>query len=320
MPSLPKQWQVTEDNSREYRLSRYKLISGNCLDVLSTLPSSSIDAIITDPPYPCVKRPYGTWTIPQWESLMHDSIKEFRRVLTPTGSAVIILQPNSEHLGTIRPWLWDFVSWCCREWNLIQDVYWWNPTTVPTVHTHRTVGLLRPSVKICVWLGSPKCYRNQDAVLWEPSDECKAQDRSDRALRHNPSGNTMRKGRAAAASDERGGTTPYNLLPIANSDSSVSSGANGHGAGTPLELCTWWVKYISPPEGTVLDPFCGAGTVGIAALNQGRKFVGIEVIPDYINISRRRLNESLGIFPPLIPLSTEAVSIGKKVSTNGKKQ
>jgi hypothetical protein len=34
---------------------------------------------------------------------------------------VIILQPNSEQVGKMRLWLWDFVAWAGREWNLVQD-------------------------------------------------------------------------------------------------------------------------------------------------------------------------------------------------------
>jgi hypothetical protein len=85
---------------------------------------------------------------------------------------------------------------------------------LPASGTNRKQGLLWQSVKTCIWLGSPDCYRNQDAVLWEPSERHAARKWSDRALKRRLSGHTVRDGRTASASSERGGTTPFNLLPI----------------------------------------------------------------------------------------------------------
>jgi hypothetical protein len=79
----------------------------------------------------------------------------------------------------MRLWLWKFVAWAGREWNLVQDVYWWSHDAMPLSGTSRKQGLLRHSVKMCVWLGASTCYRNQDNVLWLPSDDIFAQRKSD---------------------------------------------------------------------------------------------------------------------------------------------
>jgi DNA modification methylase len=92
-----------------------------------------------------------------------------------------------------------------------------------------------------------------------------------------------------AVAEERGGTTPFNLLPVSNGGSTDSAGVHGHAAGTPFELCDWWVRYISPPGGVVCDPFCGSGTTGIAALKRGRSFVGIEKMLAYYEVASSRL-------------------------------
>lgn len=49
---------------------------------------------------------------------------------------------------------------------------------------------------------------------------------------------------------------------------------------------------IVPLGGLILDPFCGSGTTGVGAVMEGRRFLGIEKIPDYAAISRRRLEEA----------------------------
>jgi len=268
------------------------LYHADCLDILPTLEAGSIDAVITDPPYPGVQRDYGVWTEYQWWELMTGVTSNSRRILKPAGSAVFILQPNSEHVGKMRGWLWEFMAWICDAWNMVQDVWWWNFTPFPTVHSQRKYGLMRPSLKACVWAGPPECYRNQDAVLWEPSDTTKAADLSDRALRHRPSGGTMRSGRANGVAMERGGSTPMNLIPVANADSQTSAGAAGHSAGTPQPLMEWWMRYIVPPGGTVLDPFMGSGTTGVACVQTGRNFIGIEIDPGYFAIAQKRIEDA----------------------------
>jgi len=70
-----------------------------------------VDCIITDPIYPEVSREYGRMSEGDWHSLMRDVVIECRRVLTPKGSAVFILQPKLREIGKMRLWLWDFVSW-----------------------------------------------------------------------------------------------------------------------------------------------------------------------------------------------------------------
>jgi hypothetical protein len=251
--------------------ARYHIHRGEALDFVSSLPDACADAVISDPLYPEIDRAYGRITEAEWHALMQPLVRECRRVLKPHGSAVFVLQPNSERVGRMRPWLWRFMAWCCDEWNIVQDFYWWNPSMPPTVHTHRTRGLARPSVKACVWLGAPDCWRDQGAVLWTPSAAMDAVDREDRALRRYPSGQGMNRSRASATVDERGGCTPFNLIPISNTDSTTSGGAKGHGAATPYALADWWTRYIATPGGVVLDPFGGSGTMGAAALRNGRR-------------------------------------------------
>lgn len=252
------------------------LYHDDCRDVMPKLQAGSVDSVISDVPYPGIIRDYGHWTEDEWMSMMQDVVRCVRRLLKPTGSAVFVMQPTSSRIGQLRPWVWRFMAWLSSEWNVIQDVWWWNHAATPTTHSSRKYGLMRPSVKLCAWFGEPDCARFQERVLWTESEASKAVNLSDRALKISPSGQTVRAGRTAAVARERGGSTPFNLLPIANTNSVSSGGAKGHGAATPLALCRWWVRYLTPPGGIVLDPFMGSGTVGVAALEDGADFIGIE--------------------------------------------
>ena len=269
---------------------RASLYCGDCLEILPTIASESVDAVITDPPYPCIKRDYGTWTVDEWWALIVEGVvPEVRRILKPTGSAVFILQPNSEHVGQMRGWLWEFMAWVCREWNMVQDVWWWNYTAVPTgLCAPRERGLLRASVKAGVWAGAPNCYRDQARVLWEEADRTKADRKSRKCWRIEiPSGQGVNEANFAAIAAERGGVTPFNLLPLASNRSGEK--VNGHSAGTPLKLADWWARYICPPGRTVLDPFVGSGTMMLAAIQNGCNGIGIDRERRYIDIAQQRI-------------------------------
>jgi len=273
---------------RRARIEAVQVIHGDCRKELKKLGSQSVDAVITDPIYPEVQRDYGRITEADWHGLMHDVVAECRRILKPEGSAVFIFQPNYEKIGQMRLWLWEFVAWAGREWNVIQDVYWWATDALPLAGTNRKYGLLRQSVKMCVWLGPPDCYRNQDAVLWTASQAMATKHRTDFALRVGPAGRTYRNGTIAKAADERGGTTPFNLLPIPNGGR--PGGTEHHPATTPYDLAAWWCKYILPPGGVLLDPFCGSGTMLAAGLDHGAsRVIGIEKEKDYLAIAKRRI-------------------------------
>jgi DNA modification methylase len=102
----------------------------------------------------------------------------------------------------------------------------------------------------------------------------------------------MNQKQATEKALERGGVTPFNVLPIPNTNSTDSAGSHGHGAGTPIELTSWWERYICPIDGMVLDPFLGSGTMGLAAVQECRRFIGIEKEPRYFDIACKRVDEA----------------------------
>ena len=63
---------------------------------------------------------------------------------------------------------------------------------------------------------------------------------------------------------------------------------NDHPTVKPIDLMAYLIKVYSPKETTVLDPFCGSGSTGVAALQENRKFVGIDLSSHYVDISTKR--------------------------------
>jgi site-specific DNA-methyltransferase (adenine-specific) len=64
---------------------------------------------------------------------------------------------------------------------------------------------------------------------------------------------------------------------------------NNHPTVKPIELMKYLIRLITPPGGTVLDPFTGSGSTGCAAVELGHPFIGCELDPRYVEIAQRRI-------------------------------
>lgn len=91
-----------------------------------------------------------------------------------------------------------------------------------------------------------------------------------------------------------GRNRPYLLHPFGKSRRCVWSIAprpfsGAHFAVYPPSLVETPIKAGCPENGIVLDPFMGSGTTALAALQLGRRFIGIELNPDYVRLANQRL-------------------------------
>ena len=64
---------------------------------------------------------------------------------------------------------------------------------------------------------------------------------------------------------------------------------NTHPTVKPVELMRWLCRMVTPKGGTVLDPFTGSGSTGVAAMREGFEFIGIEREAEYVEIARARI-------------------------------
>jgi len=65
-----------------------------------------------------------------------------------------------------------------------------------------------------------------------------------------------------------------------------------HPTQKPVGVMEWCIKHLPETAQTILDPFAGSGTTGVACVNLGRKFIGIEKDPDYFEIMCRRIDDA----------------------------
>tara|TARA_R110000824_G_scaffold78664_4_gene198435 strand:- start:94 stop:1311 length:1218 start_codon:yes stop_codon:yes gene_type:complete len=106
-------------------------------------------------------------------------------------------------------------------------------------------------------------------------------------------------GRTGAEAVERKEGTAGLDNPRAGAGRTADHVKNYHPTVKPIQLMRWLVRLVSPPalDGVapvVLDPFLGSGTTGIAAMAEGVRFIGIERTPEYMDIARARIVDSVG--------------------------
>jgi len=74
-----------------------------------------------------------------------------------------------------------------------------------------------------------------------------------------------------------------------NNNKPMPNSGNNHPTVKPVELMKYLIKLITPPGGTVLDPFNGSGSTGMAAVELGHPYIGLELDPKYVDIARTRI-------------------------------
>jgi site-specific DNA-methyltransferase (adenine-specific) len=80
---------------------------------------------------------------------------------------------------------------------------------------------------------------------------------------------------------------PTNVIHMATECSN-----RNHSAAFPIELPKWFIKLFTQPDDLVLDPFVGSGTTAIAAIQLGRRYSGIDLSSEYVEMSRNRLADA----------------------------
>jgi DNA modification methylase len=210
-------------------------------------------------------------------------------------AGMINTQPNRMPLPGLKPkdligvpWLLAFAL-RADGWWLRQDIIWSKPNPMPEsvkdrcTKSHEYVFLLAKSER----------YSYDADAIKEPQSES--------TLLRFADGNAPRRIGKKQSTIESGGThlanggyaTPNGILSDGRNRRSVWSLVSmatpeAHFATFPLELPELCIKAGCPEGGTVLDPFAGAGTTGLAAIKNGRRFVGIELSAEYIDIANSR--------------------------------
>lgn len=100
------------------------------------------------------------------------------------------------------------------------------------------------------------------------------------------------KGSTAGGLGDSGGASRF--FYVAKASKRERGEGNGHPTVKPIKLMEYLCKLITPPGGTIIDPFCGSGSTLVAAKRLSFKFIGIDMDVEYVEIAKRRTEAIFG--------------------------
>lgn len=281
-----------------FRTQLGKAMIGDSRDVLETLPAESVDLVVTSPPFALLReKSYGNLDQDEYIEWLCGFGDPVRRVLKPTGSFVIDLGGAYRRGVPVRSLynyrvlikLVDQVGF-----HLAEEFFWHNPSKLPSPIEWVNKRKLRAkdSVDTIWWLSKTEWPKaDVTKVLVPYSSRMKVLLRDPDAFyspKNRPSGHDIGRG----FGKDNGGAIPPNLLQFPNSESNGAYirfckhfGMRPHPARFPRNLPEFFIKFLTDEGDMVVDIFGGSGTSGEAAESLNRKWITIELDPQYVRSS-----------------------------------
>ena len=280
---------------------------GNSLKLMKQIPDSSIDLILTSPPFALTRqKEYGNKQEQEYVEWFLEFSKEFYRILKDEGSLVIDLGGAYIPGYPVRSiYQYELLVQLCRKQNfhLAQEFYHYNPSRLPTPAEWVTVRRIRvkDSVNTVWWLSKSEFPKATNRNVLKPySDSMKSLMKNGYKSKLRPSGHDI----SDKFGKDNGGAIPPNLLELANTDSNGQyqklcrkNGIKPHPARFPSGFSDFFIKFLTDENDLVLDPFAGSNTTGFSADTLGRRWISIELNEQYLEGSIYRFESGLSLFP-----------------------
>jgi len=228
----------------------YEIIQGDCLEAMASIEDSSVDAIVTDPPYCSGGLTEAGKTAAKGQGLRSENLGKggwfVGDNMTTAGLVWLLRSIAVAGIRVVKP-SGSILVFC--DWRMLH-------TLVPAIES---VGL-----------------RYQGLIVWNK--------------RHFALGTGFRP-QHELVMHFTCGKPEYHDKATGNviEDSRITSTNKEHFTQKPTELLRQLINVVCPPESVVLDPFCGSGSTGVAALEIGRRFIGIERDAIHVATAERRL-------------------------------
>lgn len=261
-----------------------QIIQGDCAGALKSLPSDSIDLIMTSPPYANQrKQAYGGIDADQYVEWFLPIADELFRVLKSTGSFVLNIKEHAVK-GERHPYVMNLIlEMRKRGWLWTEEYIWHKRNACPGKWPNR----FRDAWERCEHFTKQKAFSMyQDAVMVPMGDwhHTRLQSLKGRDYAYHTSKTNSRFGKKTANWVGRKMAYPDNVLYL-----STECRNRGHSAVFPESLPEWFIKLFTKAGDTVLDPFMGSGTTLVVSQSLGRPSIGIEVQADFCAVAAARL-------------------------------
>jgi len=248
----------------------YKLKQGNCLELMPQIPSGSVDMILCD-------LPYGT-TACKWDTVIpfEPLWAEYKRIIKKNGAIVLFgSQPFTSALVMSNP-----------DW--FKYIWTWKKLGKPTGFQNAKKQPLRCIEDICVFGEGQIFYYPQGLTRIDRKKKNSVSCGGDSVridVEESTNKGSMRTPGKEYVQEFTG--YPTNLLEFDR----VHSGTE-HPTQKPVALCEYLIKTYTNEGEWVLDNCMGSGTTGVAAVNTGRNFIGIEQEEKYFTIAKQRIQQA----------------------------
>lgn len=277
-----------------------KLIQGDCREVLKTLSDNSIDLVFTSPPYADSRSAtYGGIKPDEYVEWFLPIASELLRVLKPTGTFVLNIKEKVVN-GERHTYVIELIlamrkqGWLCTE-----EFIWHKKNSYPGKWPNR----FRDSWERLLQFNKSRHFKMYQEEVMVPMG-----DWAERRLKNLSKTDQIRDvskvgsgfGKRVANWVGREKVYPTNVLHLA-----TETRNKNHSAVFPDDLPEWFIKLFTRPGDWVLDPFAGSGTTNRVAQRMGRNSIGIEILPEYVQMARAQLQEVQSPIPLLLEQKEE---------------
>jgi len=237
-----------------------KIICGDCLEVMKDIPDKSINLVIADPPYyKIMKNDWDNqWKIKK-EYLFWCThwIKECKRVLKNLGSLYV---------------------WCnaiTKKSDIILDIY----------------QILKKYLIFQSWIVWRRQFTHGNSLWLQVQEVCLFFSNSNQFVK-----NSFRVDSDKFEKVSNRCSNVWYIKDVTKQGYYVNKESVGHPSQKPVEAIERLIKGSSNKDDIILDPFLGSGTTAVACKELGRKFIGIEINPEYCKIAEKRLKNTMETF------------------------
>jgi len=269
------------------------VLHGDCREILKTLKCASVDLVYLDPPFFTQKthflvtRDYTTkfafedrWSsLNEYQSFMRDVLTECRNVLKDTGSIFLHCDKSASH--HLRVLLDEIFGIDNFQGEIIWAYKRWSNAKKGLLNSHQTIYFYSKTsdFKFNIIFTEYSPTTNIDQIL-----QARVRNGMGKATyRRDENGNIVLGG-------EKKGVPLSDVwnIPFLNPKARERA---GYPTQKPILLLERIIEISTGSGDCVLDPFCGSGTTLVAAKLLGRTFIGIDISPEAVELSQRRLRE-----------------------------
>jgi len=262
-----------------------RIFENDCLDILHWLPPNCIDLIVTSPPYADQRsHTYGGIHPDKYVEWFLPIAAELKRVLKQEGSFILNIKERVVN-GERHTYVLELILALRKHgWLWTEEYMWHKRNSYPGKWPNR----FRDGWERCLHFTNVKrfaMYQNAVRVPMGDWSQSRLRNLSETDRRRDNSHVQSGFGKKIENWVGRELAYPDNVLYLATECSN-----QGHSATFPVELPAWFIKLFTQPGDVVLDPLLGSGTTAVAAKQLGRRCIGIEINPEYVQLAQERLD------------------------------